>query len=270
MSDTSVVSRDGTRLSMHRWQADEPQAALLIVHGYFEHGGRYEEFAQALTARHIDVWALDLRGHGRSEGVRGHVRRFEDYLDDVDAGVDAMSASRRCVLGHSLGGLVTLMWTAHRPLARDMSGLILTNPYLERALVVPGWKIAAARVMARAMPTFSLPADLDPALLSHDETRNNAYQDDPLIFNSATAGWFAEVTRAQEASAGIRSLPVPLLMVVGDGDRVARPQASLAAFERIEAPQKELKVLPGQYHEVLNELQRTETFQSIAAWIGNR
>lgn len=268
-------SRDGTRIAARRWAtATTPRAALLVVHGYFEHGGRYLETAQALTARDIEVWALDLRGHGASEGLRGYIERFDDYLDDVDAVVAEMEATcgklPRFVLGHSLGGLVAYTWAEQRPRARETGGLIVTNPYMGLALAVPAWKLALARLMDRVHPRFSMAADLDPSLLSHDEGKNRAYQSDPLIFGAATVRWFLEATRAQAALAGPRSVPVPVLFVVGDADAVARPQTTLDLFARLQAPDKTLTVLAGQYHEVLNEPSRAETCTAIADWIEAR
>lgn len=268
----TVKSQDGTRITARRWAAaPAPWAVLLLVHGYFEHGGRYTETAQTLTARGIEVWALDLRGHGASDGRRGYIERFDDYLDDVDAVVAQMRAAHgelpRFVLGHSLGGLVSYTWAEQRPQARQTRGLIVTNPYMGLALRVPGWKLALARLMDRLYPRFSMAADLDPSLLSHDESKNRAYQSDPLIFQAATVRWFIEATRVQSALAGPRTLPLPVLFVVGDADAVARPQTTLALFERLQAPDKTLTVLAGQYHEVLNEPSRAETCAAIADWI---
>lgn len=266
----SLKGRDGTRLCLARWPVEgEAEAVLLVLHGYFEHGGRYEEFARTLSARQIAVLALDLRGHGHSEGFRGHVLDFEEYLDDVDVVMEAMALDGRplFLLGHSLGGLVAFIWASTRPAAHGLRGLILTNPYLERALVVPAWKIAAARFMARIKPTFSLPSGLDSALLSHDAAKNNEYRRDPLIFNHATAGWFVAVTRAQKQAARAAVLCVPLLCVIGGADAIARPQATRTMFERVRAPDKTLKELPGQYHEVLNEVRRADLYEEIASWV---
>jgi alpha-beta hydrolase superfamily lysophospholipase len=239
---------------------------VLVVHGYFEYGARYAELGDTLAARGIGSTALDLRGHGRSEGARGHVVAFEQYLDDVEAALGTIGKPR-FLFGHSLGGLVALLYAARR--RPELGGLVLTNPYLERALAVPSWKIHAARLMSRLVPAFSLPSGLDPDLLSHDPERNRAYQTDPLIFQNATARWFVETSRAQDEARAVDALPAPLLLVVGDGDRIARPSASLAFFERLESEKKRV-VLPGQYHEVLNEPGRMETLRLIADWIAER
>lgn len=268
---TTITSKDGTRLSLHRWTAANARATLLVVHGYCEHGERYSELAEALGARGIETWSLDLRGHGRSEGRRGLIVRFDEYLDDVDAAVAAINAQRdglaHFVLGHSNGGLTAFVWAVQRSSAASIRGLVLTNPFMGIALAVPAWKVALARALARVKPSFSLPAGLDPAMLSHNEASNHAYKTDPLIFRNATAGWFVEVVRVQRALESCGPLAMPALFVIGEDDGVASPAASRAVYDRLHAPEKTWKGLPGQYHEVLNEPWRADTFALIGDFI---
>src|ERR1700742_860752 len=81
-------SRDGTQLHERVWPAEgQPLAVVLIVHGYGEHIGRYDQTARDLNKNNLTVRGLDLRGHGQSGGVRGHCLHFTEYLDDVEAAV---------------------------------------------------------------------------------------------------------------------------------------------------------------------------------------
>src|SRR5690349_11295587 len=84
-TESHLAAPDGASLFLRRWlpSSGPVRAHVLIVHGYFEHGGRYRELAHTLSRFGIGSAALDVRGHGRSEGQRGFVQRFEDYLDDV-------------------------------------------------------------------------------------------------------------------------------------------------------------------------------------------
>src|SRR5450432_4197794 len=95
------------------------QAAIAVLHGYAEHSGRYEGLARHFAPLGIAVYACDLRGHGRSPGKRGHIRRFSDYLGDTDAFltyVERQEAGRRpCLLGPSLGGLIAAPYEEEQP-----------------------------------------------------------------------------------------------------------------------------------------------------------
>ncbi len=252
-------------LHVFRWEpAAEKKIELLIVHGYLEHAARYDEVARALGARGIAVTAFDLRGHGRSDGARGYVERFTHYLDDLGALLDPLSAPR-FLLGHSLGGLIALRFVQER--APRIHGLILTNPYLERALAVPGWKLAAGRFLGRWAPSVNLPAELDRKLLTHDAAILEAHEKDPLILDNANARWFVEVTAAQQAAAAAMRVDVPLLVAIGDADQVASPAFNRRWFEALAAPDKTVRVLPGQFHEVLNEVERPALHQEVGDWI---
>ena len=59
-------------------------SVVVLVHGLKDYSDRYNDFASALVKRGYAVYALDLHGHGDSEGDRVWVERFGDYLDDVD------------------------------------------------------------------------------------------------------------------------------------------------------------------------------------------
>ena len=88
----SLRTADGVTLAARRWTpppstgAEPPRAAVALVHGYAEHAARYRHVAAAFATNHgLETFAVDLRGHGESEGPAGHVRRFAEYQRDVDA-----------------------------------------------------------------------------------------------------------------------------------------------------------------------------------------
>ena len=127
-------ARDGLQLFQRRWlPSGEPRAEVLVVHGLIEHGGRYAPTAETLARRGYAVTAMDLRGHGRSEGLRCWVRAFDEYLDDLDVFFDRVARSSEgkpvFLLGHSLGGLIAAWWCIHRQ--PQLRGLILSGPVLQ-------------------------------------------------------------------------------------------------------------------------------------------
>ena len=130
MSVERVRSRDGLALVVEHYDVADARARVVLVHGYAEHRGRYAALIRQLGAEGIECHAADLRGHGQSEGPRGHVNRFEDYLDDLERVVDSVrgrgGSAPLLVLAHSLGGLIALCYVRARP------GTRYDGPYVQR------------------------------------------------------------------------------------------------------------------------------------------
>lgn len=261
---------DGRKIFYRSWPVENPQACVAIVHGYAEHSGRYHHVAAALNEAGFDAYALDLTGHGESEGRRGHVDRFSQYLDDVDALRAAIAeqrpdAQKHFILGHSNGGLITLNYMIERK--PNIRGFVITAPFLGTAMKVPGWKIALGRVMSNIWPTLSMPTGLDPDQLSHDPEIGPAYANDPLVFDTTTARWYSEamnaIARAFERAGEIKT---PCLVMQGTADAIADPQKPRELFEKIGSPDKEYVDFPGMYHEIMNEVENEKVIGKVREW----
>jgi alpha-beta hydrolase superfamily lysophospholipase len=268
----TLTSDDGTQLAAQRWAPlTDAKAALLVVHGYADHAERYREVAVALAERGIDTVAVDLRGHGHSAGQRGFISDWSEYIADVETAFGAMTTAHsghgipRFVLGHSNGALVALDWVADKK--PDIHGLIVTNPFLQLAMKVSPLKIGAGHIAARIAPRIALPSGIDAEVLTHETAIVDAYRRDPMVFGTATAGWFRASRKAQARVRALTRIGVPLLYVHSDGDRLASPEANAALAAQLESPDKTVVVRKGEMHEVLNETNRAELFARVGEWI---
>lgn len=243
---------------------------VVLTHGYAEHRRRYAEVVTALVERGLVVASYDLRGHGRSEGPRGHVSSFGEYLDDLFALRSALrkepafaGVERPVAVGHSLGGLITF-----HALLRDeqaWKGALLSCPFFGLKLQVPAIKRWAGVAMSRLVPTFGLPSGLRGVDVTHDLEKAREYDEDPEIVKKATARWFTEATSAQErALAEAHRVTRPLVIHHGGEDPIASPDASRRVFERVASKDKKYELLDGQRHEIWNELDRAR-FIALAA-----
>lgn len=266
----TLSTADKTTLHVRTFAPAKPCiATLVLVHGYLEHGGRYEAFAQALGAHGIAVVAADLRGHGLSSGARGHVHRFKQYREDL---FEVLTSARLAqgpkplfVLGHSLGGLIALDYALRK--APQLTGLMVTNPFIAPAMRIPVAKKWLGVVTQQLWPTFAVRAGLDSAALTRDEALLRASRTDPLIFDRTTARWFHEATRAQARVMQGGALAMPFLGILGMADTIASPTASLACFAAIHGPDVTVWQRDDERHEVLNELARADLFEAIAQWM---
>ena len=150
-----IVLRDGARLFYRLWRPDS-QDRVVLIHGLGGHGGWYTDFANALAARGLGVLIADLRGHGQSEGARGHVRRGSVLLKDTAEIVDfARSGVKRIhLLGHSMGAVLAV----HASAQIAPHTLILINPWVKDTLKVSPLtvlSIASAGLMGSSRPWSS-------------------------------------------------------------------------------------------------------------------
>ncbi|NOZ86141.1 MAG: alpha/beta hydrolase [Deltaproteobacteria bacterium] len=266
---------DGTKLYRQTWFADTPKAAALFIHGYGDHSGRYEPLARKLTGMGVSVYALDYRGHGKSGGRRGAISSFEQYMDDVDQVrkrlVQAEEGKPWFIIGHSLGGLIALKFAIERP--DGASGVVVSSPLLGLALDVPAIKAFAGRLLSGILPFVSLPTEIDPKDLSHDNQIVEAYIADPLVHKVANARWFTQTEKAQHIILqSAPNLEMPLLHMQAGGDKIVSVKTSREFFEKAGTADKVYKEYPGLYHELFNEIpsDRDQVFSDLADWLSGR
>ncbi len=265
---------DRLTLGAQSWGPDGPaRASVVLVHGLIEHSGRHANTAVELVRRGFAVHAMDLRGHGRSEGRRGDVRSFDQYLLDLDvffARVRAIEDDRPLFLmGNSMGGLIASLWTVLRK--PTIAGLILTGPLLALAdELYPRLRHLAAAAN-RVVPWLRVPR-IPFDWLSRAPNAVDSFHRDPLVCQCGfTVRVAAEVRQAmREVSARAASLHDPLLILHGGEDRICGPAGSRALYANAGSTDKTLRVYDGLYHEVLDEPEREEVLADLTTWLDRR
>ena len=259
------------RLHYRTWELENPEAAVILVHGMFEHARRYEELAEYLAGHGLSTFVLDLRGHGASEGRRGHVRSFDVLLQDLDRfrrevrGLVTVDLPL-FLIGHSLGGLVGLRYLEEYEVS--FHGAVITSPWLGTAVSIPRWQVLMAAVLNRVLPAFPFPFKLDASELTQDPDRAADYRDDPQIHSTITPRLFTEISSAIETALrrGDR-IGVPVLFLLAGADTIVDTQRSLAFARSLPSQDITVEVLEGQYHEVLQERDRAQTMAEVRSWI---
>lgn len=236
-----------------------PAGRVLLIHGYADHSARFDHVVEIWRALGLTVARLDLRGHGRSEGPRGHVDRFSDYVGDVTALLALLESSPEwkgggppVLFGHSMGGLIA----SHSALALGgrVSGLAMTSPFFAVAKPVPAVQVVLGKLVARLAPRLRQPSGLAGSDVSHDPKVVASYDSDPLGFHHVTVGWFTEISRAQaDIMDRAGALTTRCFCIAAGDDRLVSVAATQRFFERLGSKDKELDVRPGLFHEVLNE-----------------
>lgn len=266
---STLTGSDGTRLSLSRWRPESPVGSLVIVHGYGEHATRHLDLARSAQEVGYDVFAPDLRGHGKSPGVRGGVPGFERIVADLAYLFDQVRETNRglptLLFGHSMGGAIALRYALERP--SEVNALALSSPFLLDAVKRPAWLLGVSGVLGKVLPNLPT-VKLDPALISRDPGEVGRYRTDPLIYHGgvrANAG-ATLVSQGAELLSRAASLAVPTLVIVGTADGIADPEggrALAAANARVR-----LEELPGGFHELHHDDAGTGVPQKFRRLLG--
>ena len=272
----TLTSADGVKIFYRHYPAESERARMVIAHGLGEHSGRYRNVVERMLPKGISVWVPDHRGHGQSEGKRGHVLNFVQYLSDlrlsVDlAGEDCPKGMKCFLLGHSMGGLIALYFAQQFPELID--GVIASSPALGMALEITAAKKILGSFMSYIWPGMTMGNELDVSKVSHDPKVVRAYETDPLVHDRVSARFFTEFLVAMETvQTQASSLKVPTLLQVAGDDHLVNSRSSVQFFEKLDLEDKTLHVYDGRYHEIYNEGEdlRRQVLKDLEDWLEER
>ena len=270
-SDTCVTS-DGLNLYTEYAVPDgDPSAVVLLVHGYGEHSGRYQHVIERLTRSDYAVYTLDHRGHGKSEGVRAYCDTMDQFVDDLKLYFDRMKAAqpgkKRFVLGHSMGGLISLAFAQRYQ--NEIDGLIVSGAPVNADANVPSALIAIGKVLNKIAPKLHLLETGKPGILSSDPEIDVLWANDPLTNKKPMRVRLGvEMNNmAQGVRAHLAELHLPILILCGVDDQLVNPSGSQLAYEGVSSQDKTLKRYAGMRHEILNEVDKAVVMTDIVDWL---
>lgn len=248
---------------------------LFIVHGFGEHGGRYQHWPHYLSDTVDRIAASDLRGHGRSQGTRGYVSRFDDFADDMmslyqefESRVSQVQPNPQIhLLGHSLGGLIVLrMLLAHKNL--NPQSVILSAPLLKLRAKVPLAKQLAGYALSRVWGSLQMDAPVDEAILSRDPEVGKAYVEDELVHIKGTPRFFTELqTTLADTLERSSELQRPMMVIAPLQDELVDSDQTLRFFDSLSMEDRSLRTYEGFYHESFNEIGKERVFGDLKQWI---
>ena len=259
----------GTQIYGYWSVPGKPKGTVLLVHGFGEHSGRYrEEVVPYLSEQGLAVFAFDLVGHGKSDGKRGHCQGYGQLMDLLS---DAVAETQNrfpglplFLYGHSMGGNLVLNFTLRS--GGPQKGIIASSPYLKLAFKPPSWKLFFGRMLQKIAPAVTIPSGLDPAGISRDAKEVQRYQSDPLVHDRVSPAYSFPVIEAGEVileKAG--EIGIPVLVLHGDADPIIDVEGSIAFAKK--APNSQLVLFPGAFHELHHEREREAFFREIGKWL---
>jgi len=264
--------KEGLDLYWQAWLPPQtPRATLLVMHGLAEHSGRYGNPVEYFVPKGYAAYSFDLRGHGRSSGVRCYVDHFSDYVDDLRIFHGMVHGwnprARIFLLGHSMGATIAVAYAA--VYQNELSGLILSGAVLKPGASVTRLQVVMAKALSALAPKVGV-APLDSSGISRDLAVVKAYDNDPLVYRGkVTARLGAEFIKVmqKEIPAKMPRIEIPLLVMYGSEDRLANPEGSVLVYNLAKSKDRTLKCYDGFYHEIFNDPERARVFADMEAWL---
>jgi acylglycerol lipase len=268
--ESTWTDQHGLEFYSKAWEPDgAAKAVVALVHGLGEHIGRFAHVGEALSRAGYVLMGFDLRGHGRSGGIRGHTPSIEAFMQDID--LLLVHARARYpglptfLYGHSLGGILVLNYGLRR--RPDLRGVIATSSGLHTALENQPVKVMMAKILGGIAPTALIASGLDTSTLSHDPEVERAYVADPLVHDKISLGFGKVMLGATTwALQHAHEFPLPLLLMHGAQDRLAFPSSS-EEFAQAAGKKATLVLWKDMYHETHNELEKAQVLQTAIQWM---
>lgn len=263
--EENLQAFDGTPLNVYRWLPEQAKSAILISHGWSEHAGRYAEVAKWFVDQGYEVHAYDHRGHGKSGGLRGHVRRWTDYVQDLEQVRSTISLPQQYLLAHSMGGLIAVRYLLMHK--HNFRAVALSGPGLDVSYPVPLLKVMLSKALSALWPTLRFDGDVDPQIVCGKTDVVEAYQHDPFNHGKVSARWFVEYLQTVAlVKAQAQTLETPLAIWHGEKDALVEPWVSEQFYALMQSEHKSYHLLPELLHEILFEDNWRETAGQIKHW----
>ena len=272
-TEGSFNATDGTELFYQTWTVPEARGTLVVTHGFAEHSEAYDRyFAKGMNPKGWNVISWDLRGHGRSQGKRGHVESFKLYNDDLNTFIKFLQRQGKltqpyALVGHSMGGLIVLNSLIDYG-NNGAAAVALSSPLLGISVPVPPVKDFASRILKRIAPAITLFNEINYADLSRDPEMVAVYPKDPLRHDKISPSLYLGMI---ESMAYVKTkgdaITLPLIVQVAGHDRIASRHETEALFPSIGSKDKKLVVYENSYHEIYNDLDREKVFSDLDAYL---
>ncbi len=269
--DFTWKTADGMNLFWHLSAPEaEPRGVIVLVHGLGEHCLRYQHVAEKFVAAGYALLGFDHRGHGRSDGVRGHIASYDLVMGDIQHFLDEAAArfpgKPRFIYGHSMGGNFTLYFLLNKK--PNLAGAIVTSPGLAVAKPVSPVTLLLGKIMYKLNPSMKLSNGLDRSGLSRDPNVEKVYSADPLVHGFISARLALDMlNNGQWIIAHANELALPLLLMQGSADRLVNPPSTAQFAASVKRPDFTFKMWDGFYHELHNEPEKDQVIQMMVDFL---
>ncbi|MFA5560577.1 MAG: lysophospholipase [Acholeplasmataceae bacterium] len=255
-------------LHVKRFEVPESKATIIITHGIAEHSGRYDVMTKKFNNAGFNVVRYDLRGHGQSQGQRGKLKSFHQFVDDLHALVveeKKLQNNKIFLFGHSMGGLIVHLYGVKY---KDVQGIIsCAAPTNFMSNILP------LRFFGfRLFGWIPIKTNFADQKLSRDRTVEEEYVSDPFNLHKFYISLVGQmfVRGVRYLNKRVNEFTLPILYIHGEEDKIVPEQFSKRMFDLVNSTDKKIVLYPDSYHEVFNDLDQEDAYQKAIEWLSER
>ena len=265
--DFWVKSFDNTYLKCTKDLVNSPKATILILHGLAEHYRRYDYVTNKFVSSNFNVYRYDHRGHGDSDGKRGYISDVDVFVKDLKIVVDLVKSENPnlplFILGQGMGGhIMSILGGEYEHL---VDGMIFCSP-----LICDYGNFTKVNT-DEYDSEFDFVSVGNVHNLSHDYDFVQSYDEDELILKQVTVGLYQALkVSSSHIVEYLYKFKYPCLILHGSMDCITDCEDSRFLFNNIISNDKEIRILNGLYHKLLDELIKDDIICEICKWIEKR
>ena len=255
------------------WQAREPKAVFILIHGLGGHTGRWEALADFFRKKNISLYAIELRGFGSTDGEKGHVKSFGVYFRDIASlyGIAKKEhpEAKIFLLGESMGGLIAFLCAADNRFRWD--GLIAISPAFGNKLKMPLLHYLSIPFFFIFRPTKKFRLSFTHEMCTQDAAYIKIMKEDLREHRLASSGLLTAIVFSQIKSLMLRKcINIPVLFMLASPDSMVDAERSRFIFKKLVSRDKTLLEYPGMCHALSIDIGKEKVFNDIWEWVKNR
>lgn len=257
-------------LFFQSWEKENPDLNVIITHGMGEHSESYNRLINHFSDRKFNFITWDLRGHGRSNGKRGYVENFNDFVYDMEIFLTEAFQTFNfkapvILLGHSMGGLIQTKYLLTNPNKFAIKAQVLSAPLFGFSLPVPPIKDRAARILNTILPKMTLGNEIENSMLTRDPAVWAEFEKDNLRHTLISSGIYLGMIESFEMTLSrAAEITLPTFLQMSDSDPVVSTPKAKEFFQAISSPNKRIVLYgDGACHESYNDIHREIAFQDL-------
>ncbi len=268
----SFVASDGYPLHVALWPAQTPaRGHVVVLHGVQSHGGWYHGLGRSLSSAGYFASFPDRRGSGANQRDRGHAPSSRRLIRDL---VEWAQSVRReqpglpvALAGISWGGKLAVILAARHPELVDAFALICPGLHPRVGVSAQERLAIAWAVLTNRRKTFPIPLS-DPALFTDSPAGQAFIAADSMSLREATAGLLAaSVIIDRIVARAPARITQPALLMQGGRDRIIDNERTLAYFERLASPDRQVIDYPEGHHTLEFDPDPERYARDLVAWL---